>query len=327
MTSPGAPSPTASPALSMAARADLYRQLASLLSPGSTARFDEPLSRHTTWGVGGPADLYVEPGSESDLLAALRFARLHQIRLRVIGSGSNLLVLDHGFRGIIVCLRHPCFRSIEPARDQLRCGAGAPLAAIVREAARARLGGLEFLEGIPGTVGGALRMNAGAMNRSFFDVLRRVRFMSLDGAVSEIAAAELQAGYRSCPFFETHIALSATLQAAPSPPETIRRLIALYRRRRQAQPAGRSAGCTFKNPGAISAGQLIDELGLKGARVGHAVVSTVHANFILNDGGATARDILALLDRIRSEVRSRRGIQLEPEVQIIGGEPAPAPMP
>lgn len=327
MTSPGAPSPPASPVPSLAARADLHRRLIPLLSPAANARLDEPLSRHTTWGVGGPADLYVEPGSESDLLAVVRFARLHQIPLRVIGSGSNLLVLDHGFRGAIVRLRHPCFRSIEPAHGQLHCGAGAPLAAIVREAARAQLGGLEFLEGIPGTVGGALRMNAGAMNQSFFDVLLRIRFMSLDGTVSEIPAAELQAGYRSCPFFETHIALSATLQATFSPPETIRRLVAQYRRHRRAQPAGMSAGCTFKNPGAISAGQLIDELGLKGARVGHAVVSTVHANFILNDGRATARDILALLDRIRSEVRSRRGIELEPEVQIIGDDPAPAPMP
>jgi UDP-N-acetylenolpyruvoylglucosamine reductase len=294
-------------------------ELAQRVSPATVIRYDEPLAKHTTLRVGGPAQVYVEPASEGDLAAVLAYSHEHSWPLFVLGRGSNLLVKDGGFRGVVVCLAHAQFSRIEVVGERLNCGAGAKLKAVAVEARRNGLAGLEFLEGIPGSVGGALRMNAGAMGRAMLDVVESVRLMSFDGKVLERPARELSAAYRSCQDLRTHIALAAALRGQPGAREVIeQRMTEFSRKRWKSQPAAPSAGCIFKNPPLIPAGKLIDELGLKGSRVGGAVVSAEHGNFIVNDHAATARNILDLIEFIRQRVRTERGIELETEVEIVG---------
>jgi UDP-N-acetylenolpyruvoylglucosamine reductase len=293
--------------------------LSSQLGPGTVVRVDEPLAKRTTLRVGGSADLYVEPADEADLARVLEFCARNGVPWFLLGRGSNLLVKDRGVRGVVVSLAHPNFSKVEVTGSRLVCGAGARLKAVATEARRAGLAGLEFLEGIPGSVGGALRMNAGAMGSWVFDVVDAVRFMDLRGRVEERAAAAVQVEYRGCPLFRDHIALGAVFRGIPEPREKIEARLQEYNQRRwQSQPAAPSAGCIFKNPPEIPAGRLIDELGLKGTRVGGAVVSDVHANFIVNDGAASAEDVLNLIALIRKRARAMRGIELETEVQIVG---------
>jgi UDP-N-acetylmuramate--alanine ligase len=295
--------------------------LAEHVSAESMVRCHEPLAKRTTLRVGGPADLYVEPASEADLAAVLRFCRRRAQPFFVLGRGSNLLVRDRGFRGVAICLAHPHFSRIEVFGEHLRCGAGAKLKAVAVEAKRNALSGLEFLEGIPGSVGGALRMNAGAMGGSMFQAVESVRVMDLEGQASDRPAQALSVAYRSCPTLRTHVAVAAVLRGHPGQHGAIEQRMNEYSRRRwQSQPAAPSAGCAFKNPASIPAGKLIEELGLKGTRVGGAVVSAEHGNFIVNDGGATARDMLALIELIQQLARRERGIELEPEIEIIGEE-------
>lgn len=294
-------------------------ELAQRLSPATLVRRDEPLARHTTLRVGGPADLYLEPASEEDLAALLAYCLDRHRPFFVLGRGSNLLVKDGGFRGVVLCLAHAHFSRVEVTGQRLRCGAGAKLKAAAVEAKRSGLAGLEFLEGIPGSIGGALRMNAGAMGGAMFDVVESVRLMSFDGKVREQAARELRTDYRCCPALKTHIALEAVLCSQPGSRAAIEQRMNEYSRKRwKAQPAAPSAGCIFKNPPTIPAGKLIDELGLKGTRVGGAVVSREHGNFIVNDGSATARDILELIEIIKQRARAGRGLELETEVEILG---------
>lgn len=277
------------------------------------------MARRTTLGVGGPAEVYVEPASEGDLGLVRRYCHAHAIPFRVVGRGSNLLVRDGGIRGVVVALNHPTFSQVEVEGDRLRAGAGARLKQVAIEARRVGLTGLEFLEGIPGSVGGALRMNAGAHAAWVFDRIERVRFMTPEGAVNEAPASALSAQYRSCPFFDQHVALAAVVRGEPGDPEAIRARMDEFSRRRWAtQPRQPSAGCIFKNPAAIPAGRLIDELGLKGSRVGGAEISAVHANFMVNIGAATARDFLELIAQVRERARADRGIELETEVEILG---------
>jgi UDP-N-acetylenolpyruvoylglucosamine reductase len=269
--------------------------------------------------VGGKADLYVEPASEADLAAILKFCTEHGLKHTLLGRGSNLLIRDGGIRGVVICLGHPNFSKLEIRGDRLHCGAGVKLKAVAVEARRAGLAGLEFLEGIPGSVGGSMRMNAGAMGCWLFDVVDTIRFMDYSGQVHERQASEVNVEYRGCPLFKTHIALGAVLKGQPSAAEVIGARMQQYSAKRwESQPAAPSAGCIFKNPKTIPAGKLIDELGLKGTRVGQAVVSDVHGNFIVNEGDATARDVLSLIDLIKARVRSARGIELETEVEVIG---------
>ena len=293
--------------------------LAQHVSPTTVIRSDEPLAKHTTLRVGGPADVYVEPASESDLVAVLACCHARGWQLFVLGRGSNLLVKDRGFRGIVICLAQAQFCRIEVMGERLHCGAGAKLKGIAVEARRNNLTGLEFLEGIPGSLGGGLRMNAGAMGGATFDVVESVRLMSYDGIAQEYPARDLSVAYRSCSRLKDHIALSAVLRGQPGSREAIEQRMSDYSRKRwKSQPAAPSAGCMFKNPETIPAGKLIDELGLKGSRVGGAFVSAEHGNFIVNDGTATARDVLELVESIRQRVRAERGLELETEVEILG---------
>ena len=209
-----------------------WMTLAQRLSPATVIRRDEPLAKHTTLRVGGPADIYVEPASEEDLAAVLAYCHERSRPFFVLGRGSNLLVKDGGFRGVVICLAHAYFSRIEAAGERLRCGAGAKLKAVAVEARRNGLAGLEFLEGIPGSVGGALRMNAGAMGGAMFDVVESVRLMSFDGKVQEQPARELAAAYRSCPALKTHIALAAVLRGQPGSREAIEQRMNEYSRKR-----------------------------------------------------------------------------------------------
>jgi len=296
-------------------------ELAELVSPVTVIRREEPLARHTTLRVGGPADVYVEPASEVDLAAIVKFCGAHDTPFFVIGRGSNLLVRDGGFRGVVICLSHPSFSKVEIDGERLRCGAGAKLKTVAVEARRNGLSGFEFFEGIPGSVGGALRMNAGAMGGATFDAVESVRVMDFDGNISKMSPKEMAVDYRSCAALKHHIALGAVFRCQTLPRAEIeRRMKAFSEKRWGSQPAAPSAGCIFKNPGAIPAGRLVDELGLKGARVGGAVVSAEHGNFIVNDGKATARDVLELISILKAKAKAERGIELHTEVEIIGEE-------
>jgi UDP-N-acetylenolpyruvoylglucosamine reductase len=300
---------------------DIADEIADRVSHATVIRRDEPLAKHTTLRVGGPADVYVEPASEEDLANVVKFCGEHEVPYFILGRGSNLLVRDGGFRGAVICLSNPNFNRIEIVGEQLHCGAGAKLKNVSVEAKRNDLSGVEFLEGIPGSVGGALRMNAGAMGGATFDVVESVRVMDFDGNVRELAPWEMSVEYRCCATLKNHIALGAVFKCKTLPRAEIeKRMKAFSGKRWGSQPAAPSAGCIFKNPDAIPAGRLVDELGLKGARVGGAVVSAEHGNFIVNDGKATARDVLELISILKAKARAERRIELHTEVEIIGEE-------
>jgi len=301
--------------------AQIAGELAGRVSLATDICRDEPLAKHTTLRVGGPADVYVEPASEEDLAGVVKFCNEHDLPFFVIGRGSNLLVRDGGVRGVVICLAHASFSRIEISGERLYCGAGAKLKNVAVEAKRNGLTGVEFLEGIPGSVGGALRMNAGAMGGATFDVVESVRFMDHAGKIQERSRAGMPVEYRCCPLLKNHIALGAVFKCQPaSRGEIETRMKAFSEKRWASQPTAPSAGCTFKNPGAIPAGKLIDELGMKGTRVGGAVVSAEHGNFIVNDGKATARDVLELVAILKAKAKAARGIELQTEVEIIGEE-------
>jgi UDP-N-acetylenolpyruvoylglucosamine reductase len=305
----------------MARPTQIFDELKALL-PQSAVRQDEPLAKKTTLRVGGRADVCLEPASEDDLSRAIQFCRQAEVPFMVLGRGSNLLVRDGGIRGVVICLSHPNFSRIEADRPHLHCGAGARLKAVSAKARELDLAGLEFLEGIPGSVGGALRMNAGAMGSAVLEVVTRVRFMDYAGEVHERDIAQVPSEYRSCPLFQANIALGATFLGQPDAKEAIAKRTSEFNEKRWgSQPKEPSAGCIFKNPSpTISAGKLIEELGLKGTRQGGAMVSPVHGNFIINDGTATARDVLRLMEIIQTKARTERGIVLRTEVEIIGEE-------
>jgi UDP-N-acetylenolpyruvoylglucosamine reductase len=253
------------------------------------------------------------------LASIVKFCRARGQRFFLLGRGSNLLVRDGGVRGVVIRLSAAAFSDITPVGEQLYCGAGARLKQVAVTARHRGLTGLEFLEGIPGSVGGALRMNAGAMGAWTFEVVQSLRYMDYAGQIHECTVREVPVEYRACPLLKTNLALGAVFHGRPAPGADIERRMKTYSEKRWAsQPAAPSAGCIFKNPGSIPAGKLVEELGLKGLRVGGAVVSAEHGNFIINDGGATARDVLALMAAVQARVLAERGLALEPEVEIIG---------
>ena len=304
-----------------AAPVKIETDLRATLTGTAVVRRDEPMARHTSMRVGGPAEVWVEPGNENDLAKLLRYCHERNVPVTVVGRGTNLLVRDGGIAGVVVQLAGAEFTKVEVDGERLIARGGARLRSIVNLAKQHELGGLEFLEGIPGSLGGALRMNAGAMGQQTFDVVEWVRYVSLTGEIYDAAAQTLPVNYRSCPLFANHVVLTAILRGQKTTRAAIDARLRQFEEKRWAsQPAKPSAGCVFKNPGAIPAGKLIDELGLKGTAVGGARVSELHGNFIVNEGGATAGDVLALIEQIRQRVQQARGIELEPEVQILGRE-------
>ena len=300
---------------------ELAATLRGGLRPTTRLLREEPLGPKTTMRVGGAARLYAEPASVDDLQALLRGAAARGVEVFVLGRGSNLIVPDEGVDGLVIALTHDVWSAFFPQGDGgVWVGAGLRLKNLCGLAAKAGLAGFEFLEGIPGSVGGALRMNAGAMGAWIFDLVEEVQVMSLAGQLSNLPKAAMHVDYRHCPELHQAIAIGARLRpAARGDAEAIGRQIDVYRKKRhESQPREPSAGCIFKNPTGASAGRLIDECGLKGERVGDAEVSPVHANFIVNRGAATAADVLELIRRIRRRVHEVKGVDLQPEVLLYG---------
>lgn len=303
--------------------ADFVRAVKPSLSVETKLTLEEPLAGKTTMRVGGAARVYAEPASLADLQTLLRAAGEANVLVFPLGRGSNLIVTDAGVDGLVLSLAHAQWAQFEPRDgDRVWVGAGLRLKNLCGLAAKAGLTGFEFLEGIPGNVGGALRMNAGAMGGWMFDIVEQVQLITLRGELITRDKTDMQVEYRHCADLDEAIALGALLRpASAADADTVNRQIDVYRKKRQeSQPREPSAGCIFKNPPDGSAGRLIDEAGLKGERIGDAEVSPVHANFIVNRGHATGAEVLALVREVRARVKARTGITLEPEARLFGRE-------
>ena len=279
---------------------------------------DFPLARLTTVRTGGVAERFARPAARTDLIELLAWARAQGLDLHVIGSGSNLLVADQGVPGLVVKLEGALAR-IEADSDGLRCGGGARLPAVAARAAALGLGGIEFAVNIPGTVGGAVRMNANAYDGALAAVLDWVEIVTADGAARR-RPDQLGFGYRRSALGAEEIVSAVRFALHAAAPEAVRATIAAMRERRHAaQPKGiKTFGSTFKNPPGETAGQLLAAAGVAELAVGGARFSPKHANFIENTGDATTAEILALMAAGRERVRERFGIELEPEVQLLG---------
>ena len=280
---------------------------------------DEPMSRHTTFRIGGPADFLVTPGSVPAVRGAVAFCREEGIPFTVIGNGSNLLVSDEGFRGVIICLGKD-FSGIRAEGGTITAEAGALLKRVAAAAEENSLTGMEFAGGIPGTLGGACIMNAGAYGGEMKQVLVEAQVLDRDGEVRTIPAGEMGLGYRTSVFTkEGMIVLSAVIRLAKGDPGEIRRVSEDFRERRQSkQPLDMpSAGSTFKRPEGYFAGKLIMDAGLSGFSVGGAQVSPKHYGFVVNTGGATAADVRELIREVQRRVSEQSGVMLEPEVRFL----------
>jgi len=280
---------------------------------------DYPVSRLTTVGTGGPARFLARPGARAELAEVLRWADEDELDIAVVGLGSNLLVADAGYDGVVVRLAGDLAR-IERDGDQIVCGGGASLAAVVKRATGWGLSGIEFGCAIPGTAGGAVRMNAGAYGGELRDVLDRAVVVGADGERAG-GPDELGMRYRHSDVGPREVVAEAVLRLRPDEPERIRATVAdMQRRRREAQPAKvRTFGSVWKNPGGdLSAGRMLEECGLKGFAVGGARISPVHANFIENLGDARSADVIALMQEARRRARERFGVELQHEVQMLG---------
>jgi UDP-N-acetylmuramate dehydrogenase len=288
---------------------------------------DEPLARFTTMRVGGPADLFATVHNAHELRALVRFARTRELPHFVLGRGSDLVIADAGVRGLVIQVRAEGSRT---DGERYTAEAGVQMARAATESQRAGLTGLEFGLAIPGTVGGAVWANAGAHEADIAGVLESARVLAADGTESVVAAADLELAYRDSRFKHVDpdatgasprdLVVDATFRLAPADPDTIKARLDDIRRWRQAhQPLGLpSAGSVFRNPDGDSAGRLIEAAGLKGLRIGGAVVSEKHANFIVNDQKGTAGDVRSLAERVRVEVLDRHGVELRFEIEFVG---------
>ena len=298
---------------------DLRRRLEDVLGDG--VRFEVPMARHTSLGVGGPADALATPADRDELAALLALLAEHQLRHLFLGKGFNTLVRDQGIEGVVIQLTR-LRRIAERPGGRLRVEVGVSHAQLTSFCVERGLAGLEFGAGIPGTVGGWLAMNAGIGTREMVDVVREVEVMSPSGRHRRhLVQDTLRFGYRALRGLAPGSALISTLlEVTPAEPELIRAEVErLLARRAATQPLDvPSCGSVFKNPPGDFAGRLIEAAGLKGERIGGAEISSVHGNFIANRGGATARDVLELIERARRAIAEASGIELETEVQIVG---------
>ena len=283
---------------------------------------EEPLSKHTSYRIGGPADFFAAVENVDQLCSWVELARELEQPLLVMGQGTNLLVADRGYRGLVILNRCRDF-TVDPASHHVRAEAGVFLAQLARQSAENGSGGLEWAIGIPGTVGGAIVNNAGAYDGDMAGVIRGVSVLDHRGQIRDLAPGDLELGYRTSRFRETaskeEIILSTDLQLVPEETAVLRKRMDDYMaRRREAQPRGPSAGSVFKNPPGLKAGQLIDEAGLRGKRVGDAQISPKHANYIINTGRARAEDVLQLINEVQDRVQRLCGVELELEIELVG---------
>lgn len=292
---------------------------------GCTAKellLEEPMAKHTSFRIGGPADVLAQPGNEAELAELLKRAAGHAVPVTLVGNGSNLLVRDKGIRGLVIKLSN-LFSSITVDGNVLTFGSGISLAMASKKAASLSLSGLEFAVGIPGTIGGAVYMNAGAYDGEMAKVVTSVQVMDRQGQSSQLKADELDFSYRHTALQNSGlIVTSVTVSLQPGEAESIKAKMDDFSQRRIAkQPLELpSAGSMFKRPVGYFAGTLIEQTGLKGYTVGGAQVSTKHAGFVVNVGGATAKDVLQLIRDVQDRVLAAQGVQLEPEVLVLGEE-------
>ncbi len=282
---------------------------------------NEPLAKKTWFGVGGAAEVYIEPANVDDLSLLLK--QFPDEPLTILGAGSNLLIRDGGIPGVTVKLGKP-FAGIRVEGNRLICGAAAMLMEVARVAEKHKISGFEFISGIPGSVGGGIRMNAGAYRQALADRLVSLTVVMANGEVTELDPHEMDVfGYRQCYLPTDWIFVEAVFAGTiMSDADEIKKRMAEYKKHRESsQPQGvRTAGSTFKNPDGLMAWQLIEKAGLRGAKVGGAVVSEKHANFLINTGNATAADIEALGEMIRHKVKKKCGVRLEWEIKKLGVE-------
>ncbi len=303
-----------------------YAALAAALAEISEVREHEPLSRHTTFGIGGPADVYVVAKNSDDLADIVIACREHDAPVFVLGSGSNIIVSDAGIRGVVIENRARAVSGPEPDGKggfRFKAESGASFASVARGFARQGFAGLEWASGIPGTLGGAVVYNAGAYGGCLADVLESIRIVNGTGTAKDIQAEDLDLVYRGSSFtkgqYDNRVVLEAEFTLWPGDEaELMERVRDLDRRRLAAQPRGRNAGSIFKNPPEHPAWRMIDQVGLRGHRIGDAQISEQHCNFFINAGSATAIDMKALIDLARERVRAQFGVELELEVGLVG---------
>ena len=296
-----------------------FEKIVSGALPKLKLMTDEPMRDHTTFRVGGPADVFVCPDSE-ELPVVLRLAKEHQIPVTVIGNGSNLLVSDRGIRGLVIEIGNR-MDEIAVEGTRIRAGAGALLSKVAQIAAGASLGGMEFAAGIPGSIGGAVVMNAGAYGGEIRDIIVSATVLDADGNVQTLTKEELDLSYRhSCIMDKNYYVMEAEFELCSKPEEEIRSVMAELRQKRlEKQPLEfPSAGSTFKRPEGYFAGKLIQDAGLRGYQVGDAQVSEKHCGFVINRGNASAADILQLIRDVQQKVKENFGVTLETEVRILG---------
>jgi len=283
--------------------------------------YGEPLDKYTSFGIGGPADIMVFPEGAADVRAALRLCREERVPYLVLGGGSNLLVRDGGFRGVVLHLEG-VFTQLNVEGKRVWAGAGVRLSRLVAFCSKLALSGVECLAGVPGTVGGAVRGNAGAFGGSIADHLVAVRLLTREGDEHVFSRDRMEFSYRRSSLPEGCVILEAAFDLEQGDTGEIRRRISanLVQRNRGQPVEWRSAGSVFKNPPGEYAGRLVEKAGLKGVRVGGACISPKHGNFIINLGGATATDILALIDLMQRQVREKMQVELELEVRVVGEE-------
>jgi UDP-N-acetylmuramate dehydrogenase len=278
---------------------------------------NEPLKNKTTFKIGGRAEGFAEPKDAGDLSSLVVLAKKHKIPVFILGAGSNLLVSDRGVKGIIVKLDSPFFKKISFSGDHVKAGAGLTLTRLVLESKKRSLSGLEFLIGIPGTVGGALTMNAGAWGGSIADCVEELRVMDYNGNIKYLRKKDIKFAYRSLNLGK-YIILDALFKLARAKRRKIDSAIKknLAQRRKTQDNTSPNAGCVFKNPPGNSAGRLIDLCGLKGKRAGGAEISERHANFILNKKNASSSDVLNLMGLAKKAVKNKFKVTLKPEIKI-----------
>jgi UDP-N-acetylmuramate dehydrogenase len=285
---------------------------------GSVDR-DVPMARHTTYRIGGPVDLHVTCDTLHDLTRAVEILHAEEIPCVILGKGSNVLVSDEGYRGAVLALGRE-FKQHELSEGHLRAGAGCILSALVQEAYSKGLTGLEFAVGIPGTLGGALAMNAGSRDEWIEQVVDSVTLHVPDEGLVRLRGVDVGWSYRASDLTQRGIVVECEMRVEDGDPAKIRRRMdQSFSRRKTTQPVGVAcAGSVFVNPEGDSAGRMIESAGMKGAHSGAASVSDVHANFIVNEGGASARDVWSLIQRVRSSVKDMYGIELQTEIRFLG---------
>lgn len=298
---------------------DFYRELVNVIAE-ERIQCDEPMKNHTTFRVGGPADYFVMPETKEEVKEVIALCKSFEMPYYIIGNGSNLLVSDAGYRGVIIRL-YKEMSQITVEGNQITAQAGALLSRIAGKALEAGLSGFEFAAGIPGTLGGACRMNAGAYGGEMKDVLKKVLVLTPEGEFLMLSSEELKMGYRTSVIAEQgYIVLEAVISLEEGEPVSIReRMEELRMKRVSKQPLEYpSAGSTFKRPEGYFAGKLIEDAGLRGFQVGGAQVSEKHCGFVINKGNATASEIMELMRQVSARVEEQSGVRLEPEVRRLG---------